>query len=497
MVLTRRIFPAGSTLQRDILHKQVMLNDFRGYLEEAIGHENAAVAFSAFKEPASVSVRLNPFKVPDNVDAEWKDCISERVPWNRHGLMLPNRPVFTLDPLFHAGAYYVQDSSSMFAGEVFRQIVCRMFPEGVPEGRPVRVLDLCAAPGGKTTDIAASLREMFGDGFVLVANEVMKQRAVVLADNMALWGEPNVIVTSADPSAFASLGGYFDIVLADVPCSGEGMFRKDEEAVAQWSMDNVALCQARQKRIVADVWPSLSEGGVLLYSTCTFNRYENDLNVGWIMEQLGAVPAECSGMDIFCRDGVFRTEYGYSLVPGLVKGEGQYCAAVVKTSESRPDIMARLHHGRRKGTKGTEDRSMRLSGHFIETLFCSVVELRQKGSLIIALPSSVAAEMEAVASVLHPIRVGCSVGEMKGNDLVPSADLALNLLLGGDAFPTAELSRGEALSFLHRDSVSLPACPKGYAAVCYGGLPIGFVKNLGTRCNNLHPQGRRIRMDIK
>ena len=191
-----------------------MINEsFRKYLEEAIGSDNALVAFSAFESPASTAVRSNPFKkgiCPDG----------RPVAWNPYGRILPERPLFTLDPHFHAGGYYVQDSSSMFVGYAFRRLL-----EGIsrPEGRPLRVLDLCAAPGGKTTDMAASLRDAFGDGFVLVANEVMKARAGILADNVALWGDPNVVVTSDDPKAFAALPGYFDIIVADVPCSGEGI----------------------------------------------------------------------------------------------------------------------------------------------------------------------------------------------------------------------------------------------------------------------------------
>ena len=183
---------------------------FRKYLVEAIGEERSLIAFAAFEKPASVSVRVNPFK-PCPQPSE-----SRQVAWSRHGFLLNERPVFTLDPHFHGGAYYVQDSSSMFVGEVFRKLISQV---EVPESRPVRVLDLCAAPGGKSTDLAASLREMFGDRFVLVTNEVMKQRVGILADNMALWGDPNVVVTSDDPSAFSALNGFFDVIVADVPCS--------------------------------------------------------------------------------------------------------------------------------------------------------------------------------------------------------------------------------------------------------------------------------------
>ena len=179
---------------------------FVRYMEEAIGHENALVAFSAFDKPASTAVRYNPFKRCQKM--EGRDVM-----WSEHGCILPERPVFTLDPLFHAGAYYVQDSSSMFVGYAFRKMLESV---AVPQGRPLRVLDLCAAPGGKTTDLAASLREALGDNFLLVANEVMKARVGILADNVALWGEPNVVVTSDDPVAFGGLPGFFDLIVTSL-----------------------------------------------------------------------------------------------------------------------------------------------------------------------------------------------------------------------------------------------------------------------------------------
>ena len=237
-------------------------------LEAVLGADAAAGAVGAMSSAPSVSVRLNPFKTAEG-PVEILEGASD-VPWSAYGRVLAGRPAFTLDPLLHAGAYYVQDSSAMFVGWRFRKLL-ELFPQ-----RPLRVLDLCAAPGGKTTDLAASLREACGDAFLLVSNEVMHQRASVLSDNVALWGDPRVAVTSVDPKAFASLPGFFDIVLADVPCSGEGMFRKDPRAVEDWSPETVSLCAARQRRILADVWPALREGGALLYSTCTFEDAEND-----------------------------------------------------------------------------------------------------------------------------------------------------------------------------------------------------------------------------
>ena len=452
-----------------------MKEDFRKYLEEAIGAENALVAFSAFECPPSVSVRLNPFKscaVPQG----------RPVPWNRHALLLESRPVFTLDPPFHAGAYYVQDSSSMFVGHVFRNALEAM---AGPLSRPLRVLDLCAAPGGKTTDLAASLREFCGDDFILVANEVMKARVGPLADNVALWGDPNVVVTSDDPRAFGPLAGYFDIILADVPCSGEGMFRKDEQAQAQWSAENVALCEARQRRITADVWPALKKDGIFIYSTCTFNRYENDGNVAWIAENLGA--------DILPNDreaeGVLKTESGYSLVPGFVEGEGQYCASLRKTAEvefgdarlSRPDARS--------------DRKTVLP-QGLDTYFSEKMKFSLKGDTVTAVPEHLASEVEMLRQRLHVISAGCAVGILKGSVLVPDADLALSIRLSHDAFPRHEVDRMTALKYLHRDALTLDDAPKGYVLICHEGLPLGFVKNLGNRCNSLHPQSRRIRMNL-
>ena len=453
---------------------------FRKYLEEAIGSENALVAFSAFDAPASVSVRKNPFKSGQTPQGR-------QVPWCAHGRLLCERPQFTLDPHFHGGAYYVQDSSSMFVGHVFRTLVSQ---DNMPAGRPVRVLDLCAAPGGKTTDIAASLREIFGDRFLLVSNEVMKQRVGILADNAALWGDPNVVVTSDDPRAFASLPGFFDVIVADVPCSGEGMFRKDEEAQNQWSEDNVALCEARQRRIIADVWPALAQDGLFIYSTCTFNKYENDGNMDWISKELGA--EHMTGSDIVgISDGVIKTDYGYSLVPGFVEGEGQYCGALRKTSEVEfKDIRQRQP---RPG-KGGKETPMPKG---LEKLLNRDASFRMKGDTVTAVPAALAQMVASLEQNLHIVAAGTALGTVKGSLLVPDADLALSLMLKDDAFPSVEVDRMTALAYLHRDAITLPSeTEKGYVIIKYEGLPLGFVKNLGNRCNSLHPQSRRIRMDI-
>lgn len=409
---------------------------FKRSLEASVGAEDAAKAISAMSAEPSVAVRLNPFK-PTSSPLPILAGASP-VPWNEHGYILESRPVFTLHPLFHAGAYYVQDSSAMFVGWVFRELL-----SGIGS-RSVRVLDLCAAPGGKTTDLAASLREAYGDDFLLVSNEVMRQRASVLSDNVAVWGDPNVVVTSVDPKAFAQLEGFFDIVLTDVPCSGEGMFRKDARAVEDWSPETVELCAARQRRILADVWPALREGGALVYSTCTFEPSENDDNLRWAASELGGTIVPPSNPF-----GIRTTPLGHLLIPGEVPGEGQWAGALLKKTSN--------------GSSG-----------FKGSLEASIDQLRR----------------------FRPLRAGVTEGEYKGKDFVPSADWALSISFDRNAYPEVEVDKQTALKFLHKDTIVLPDAPKGYNVLTYRGLPIGFVKNLGARCNNLHPQSRRIRMDI-
>lgn len=402
------------------------------------------------------------------------------------GRYLSERPSFTLDPLFHAGAYYVQDASAMMVGWLFRKVLETLgYAADAQEGAVpmLRVLDLCAAPGGKSTDIAASLREACGPSFVLVSNEVIKQRSAVLQDNMAIWGDPNVVVCSSDPADFGVLGGFFDVIVADVPCSGEGMFRKSENARNMWSEDNVSLCAARQKRIIADVWDALAPGGVLIYSTCTLNDRENDGNVAWAADSFGAEVLRF-GMPF---DGPELTEYGILMTPGKVRGEGQYCAALRKPSEARAV------------SSGTAVKRGGMPG---KTVFEGGVTMFDRNGELYALTDAVASEMSYISRSgqgrkVRVLGAGVHAFTMKGRDRIPCADLALSTILQPDDFPTVELSRQDALRFLHKDSFPLPDAPTGYVVVTCACLPLGFMKNLGNRANNLHPAGRRILMNVQ
>lgn len=268
------------------------------------------------------------------------------------------------------------------------------------------------------------------------------------------------------------------------------MFRKDEEAQKQWSEDNVALCEARQRRIVADVWPALAQDGLFIYSTCTFNKYENDGNMKWIADELGAEQLTQEDSVGLC-DGILKTQYGYSLVPGFVEGEGQYCGALRKTSDVE---FAEVRIRQQRPGKGGKETPMPKG---LEKLLNTEAAFRMKGETVTAVPSALAQSVAALEQTLHIVAAGCALGTVKGSLLVPDADLALSLMLKEDAFPSAEVDRKTALAYLHRDAITLPAdIEKGYVLIRHEGLPLGFVKNLGNRCNSLHPQSRRIRMDI-
>ena len=288
---------------------------FSEILKEELGADMAGTVIDALEAQPSVSIRLNPSKL-----AECPFPSAVPVPWSPFGYILEERPSFTLDPLFHAGCYYVQDSSAMFAGHVFRRILPMLEPGAA-------VLDLCAAPGGKSTDLAASLRERFGDNFTLLANEVMHSRFGTLRANLETWGDVRCGCVSRDPSAFGDTP-LFDVILADVPCSGEGMFRKDPRAVQEWSPETVEFCAARSRRILADIWPALKPGGYLIYSTCTFNRRENDGTAEWIASELGAEILQPEDFP-----PTVKTKHGNLLLPGLVPGEGQYVSLLRKAGD--------------------------------------------------------------------------------------------------------------------------------------------------------------------
>lgn len=468
-----------------------------------LGVEAGNQLLSALAEEQPVSIRINQQKHPHSAALDAKP-----VPWCTSGYYLGERLTFTFDPLFHAGAYYVQEAASMFVEQALKQYI----------SSPVLMLDLCAAPGGKST----LARSVLPQGSLLVANEVMRQRSQVLAENLTKWGHPDVVVTNNDPADFSSLEELFDVILTDVPCSGEGMFRKDEVAVSEWSTDNVELCWQRQRRILTDIWPSLKEGGLLIYSTCTFNTQENEENVRWIADELGAdvlplnIQAEWGITGNLLPDADFPV---YRFLPHKTQGEGLFLAVLRKRcafplcgnsrslewkrafpneetsvstyGNSRSKVKERKAKGKPMQPTFSKEQ-LQVVSRWIKS---DEYELLPMDNTLIAFPKPWTEELNALREArLHILYAGCPLAEVKGKDLLPQHALAVSNLLASDAFPRVEVPYEQAIAYLRKEAIILPSdTPRGYLLLTYKDTPIGFVKNIGNRANNLYPQEWRIR----
>jgi NOL1/NOP2/fmu family ribosome biogenesis protein len=347
----------------------------------------------------------------------------------------------------------------------------------------LHVLDLCGAPGGKST----LLSDMIGADSLLVANDVIRSRASILEETITKWGSDNTIVTQSYPSAFGRLPGFFDIIMVDAPCSGEGMFRT-EIAISEWSSENTDLCAERQKRILIDVWPALKENGILIYSTCTFNPGENEENIKWLKSRN---EAECIRLDLKSFPGITEIDwqgiYGYGFYPDKVRGEGFFISAIRK--KSRQEFIYPRSHIMTKLKPNKSDLEVVSAW----TDFKSERIIRW-GDEIISLPCN--PEVYAyLYKNLRVVKAGTVVSVIKQNDNIPSHELALSTRLKKEAFPRQEISLDEAISFLRRDSFTISNIPKGWNVVTYNGINLGFVKNLGNRINNYFPVEWRIRLD--
>lgn len=397
---------------------------------------------------------------------------ADTVPWCVDGLYLPDRPQFTFDPALHQGLYYVQDASSM----IYSYIVSRL----TSGSGPVAYLDACAAPGGKTTTAVDALPA----GSLVVANEFVPGRALTLRENLIKWGAPAVVVTRGDTKRFRKLPGMFDIVAADVPCSGEGMFRKDPEAVRQWTPALVAECAVRQREIIDNLWDAIKPGGYLIYSTCTFNRQENEDMLRWIVDNFDAsvmpmdFPAEWNTVE---RDGCRH------FLPGRVRGEGLTVAVIRKGNECRV-----FRPSARPGKESPADRKLIdacrgwLNG-YADYLF------EVGDGMVRAFPQRWITWLRELESKLDVIGRGIEVSSVKGRDLVPTQSLAMSTVYDLKAFASCEVDYRTAVSYLRRESVVLPdGTPRGFVLLTYGGGPLGFAKNLGNRANNLYPNEWRI-----
>lgn len=427
----------------------------------------AGVADVLLSTPSPVSIRLNRRKGCEPLK-DWA-----RVPWAERGYYLPSRPRFTLDPMLHQGRYYVQEASSMVVGEIVSRLVAE-------SSAPLRYLDACAAPGGKTTAVIDALP----DGSLVVANEYVPRRAAVLVENLTKWGYPGTVVCRGDTLRLGKLDEMFDIVGVDAPCSGEGMFRKDEEAVAQWSPGLVSECAERQREILGNVWPALRPGGHLIYSTCTFNRHENEEIVDWMVDELGAESVDMKLPDTWgIAGGINSDHYCYRFLPHRLKGEGLFVAVVRKPG----DGFRRL-----KPAKLPKPDSIPAPlANWISAGHEHIIE--KSGDKVIAYHRSHADAIAVLRQRLDMVSCGVTIAEAKGRDFAPTQSLAMSLALDREAFRNVDIDAGMALTYLRRESVVLPeGVDKGHVLLTFGGHPLGFVKNLGNRSNNLYPAAWRI-----
>lgn len=449
--------------------------DFKIAMQSQLGgaYKDFEQALSA---PSPISIRLNVSK-----NYNWKENY-DGVKWNNKGVYLKERPVFTLDPAFHAGAYYVQEASSMFVAEAIRQIVAS------DPGKPLRVLDLCAAPGGKSTLLLDELPEHS----LLWCNEVIKSRFQILKYNLIKWGNPGIVASHLDSQQLSELGPFFDIILVDAPCSGEGLFRKTPEAMEEWSTSNVELCAARQKRILGEAFSMLKPGGYLLYSTCTYNPKENQENVHWAINtaDLHSLKLELP------RDwGIVEKEIGYQFYPHRLAGEGFYLACLQKRGEQPEPRKNRKARSSRQGLQAVSRKEKEALAPWLSSTADLFFFKTDKGQ-IRAFPIAQKEAVEQISSKWPFLWFGLEVGAFKGKDFVPAPALALSNFISPEV-PHIELEKTQALSFLRKDPIEdLPDLPKGWLLIRYQGLGLGWIKSLGNRINNYYPKEWRIRMSL-
>ncbi len=446
----------------------ILPTDFSSRIQTQLG--NSFPEFeNALQEPSPTSIRLNPNK-------PLVEPKGTQVPWSIEGRYLEERPVFTLDPVFHSGAYYVQEASSLFLEQAIKQ--------SADLSQPLKVLDLCAAPGGKSTHILSLLNS---DSF-LVSNEVIRARASILSENIQKWGHNNVLVTNNDPEHFKNLSGFFDVIVLDAPCSGEGLFRKDKNAMKEWSVNNVELCSQRQQRIISDIWPSLKKNGILIYSTCTYNEKENEDNLNWLENHHGCefVPL-ASKPEWGIEESKKKKAIGYRFYPHKVKGEGLFLSVIRKTETSN--------------TIKVKSKSILTSApkKITERLIDWVINFDNKefivlDDLLCMIPQKHFADIELLTSQLHTVLKGTAIATPKHEKLIPEHALALSTEINKGMFPQIELTRDEALAFLRKENLEVGAGQKGFTLMTYQKLSLGWVNLLGNRLNNLYPSNWRIRM---
>ncbi len=409
-------------------------------------------------------------------DAREADAVAPgSVPWCPAGFTLHPRPAFVFDPLFHGGAYYVQEASSMFLDYAWTS-VCGQLDQA-------RVLDLCAAPGGKTTLLASRPNIS-----LLLSNELIRSRVPVLYENVVKWGLPKMLVSSQDPKDFQSLPGFFDAMVVDAPCSGSGLFRKDPEATGHWSPAAVALCSQRQQRILADALPALKEGGILFYATCSYSREEDEAVCDWLMD---AMPLEPVELPLAAEWGIVasRSEKhgapGYRFYPHRLQGEGFFLAVFRKTATEASPAGSAL-----KAERPTAAETTVLRAWINEA---EKFRLFRSADQAMAFPEDEWEGYAAIASRFRLRKSGLRLGSFAHGQFNPDHELAMSTALH-EAVETLDLGLEQSLRYLRRESLDMAVAGKGWICLRYMGLPLGFAKKLPNRLNNYYPQEWRIRI---
>lgn len=416
------------------------------------------------------SLRVNPSK-PIDPSQHFKETGS-RVPWCEQGYYLDNRPSFTFDPLFHAGCYYVQEASSMFLEQALRQ-------SGVLSG-PVKALDLCAAPGGKSTHI----QSLLPDNSMLVSNEVIRSRAFILRDNIIRWGCENVMVTNNDPADFGRLENYFDLVVVDAPCSGSGLFRREPEAFGEWSLNAVTLCAQRQQRILADVLPGLKEGGVLVYSTCSYSEMEDEDILQWLQKEWGM---KIISLDTDTNWQIISSGGGYRFWPDQVRGEGFFLCCLQK---ERDDSGNQSRRPAKKMNPCTRQELeivkswARLDGK----------QVIKNVQTVYAWPEQLADSWSLLLGNLNVIYSGLLLGELVRDKMIPDHALAMSRSYSKN-IRLFDVDSESAVRFLQKKDITVSGLSRGWQLLAYSGYPLGWINVLSNRINNYYPKELRILKD--
>ena len=412
------------------------------------------------------SIRLNPFK-----KADFQNQKSE-IPWTEHGYYLETRPSFTFDPLFHAGCYYVQEASSMLLEQAFRKTT--------DLSKQLRVLDLCAAPGGKSTHI----QSLISKDSLLVSNEVIRSRAAVLKDNIVKWGSPNVVVTNNDPKDFARLQNYFDVIVVDAPCSGSGLFRRDPAAITEWSENNVQLCSQRQQRILADIWPALKNDGILIYSTCSYSKQEDEDIVDWLTKEFSVIPLT---LPVDPGWGITISGGGYRFWPDKVKGEGFFIACFQK--KEGDDYVALKIKGK---AEPITNKERTIINNWVKSDGLSFVK---HAETVYAWPEILYNDFNLLLGQLRVIYSGVLTGVLMRDKLVPDHALAMSDIFSASV-GKIELAYEDAIKYLQRKELRLDTQFRGWHLAAFQGHPLGWINILPNRINNYYPKELRILKEL-